>query len=603
MSTVIQVTSKHILWTSLLALGLSVAGCSSEPSKQEILFKVKAVDTAQAPVADVQFFINDDPYMFGKTNQQGIYEDRYDAKVGDTLRLRLVPPEGYQIIGDSEISMQVTEGEGGPLEVDLNGMFAPPKRNFLFVVEGRPGDRVIIENKDVYQIDESRKGMFIHLGSPGQSFIVQVGESAAYQWTYAQNDEIYLITKQAQHTLVQADLVPQKVSENSAQAALAVATPRAPAIQIKSAARSSSRGASRRGRQETPQVTPIVKVPTEEPTEPALPEPAVAVVEPDPAPNVEIIEPAKTDDDIPPPDESAMLAVNNSTKVEESDGFEDEKTLDFNAPSDKVEPSTPSNEQIALAQPDTKEAVEPSTADLLATLQPSTTTPPPPPSVVQPKPPKPKATRSSKKKRASASAPPVVGDPLAGMSNQDIKERVTQIGNGYDSTSKLSSGDVRFLKQLSQKHGTAYNSAHRILGAYYYKIKEYRRQRDSLEIATKKGRYRSDAKVLLSLSQAYGHFKQYGKALGTLKRTEAKMRRLSGSEKANVYRTYAEYARLYFIAQRAKNPLRADTSLLDTAIQKWKRLQSISSAGSKDASDARKQIQKLEQMKSEAGMP
>jgi hypothetical protein len=92
-------------WTAILALGVGLFACSSEPSKQEILFKVKAVDTAQAPVADVQFFINDDPYMFGKTNMDGVYEDRYDAKVGDTLRLRLVPPEGYQIIGDSEISM------------------------------------------------------------------------------------------------------------------------------------------------------------------------------------------------------------------------------------------------------------------------------------------------------------------------------------------------------------------------------------------------------------------------------------------------------------------------------------------------------------------
>ena len=44
---------------------------------------------------------------------------------------------------------------------------------------------------------------------------------------------------------------------------------------------------------------------------------------------------------------------------------------------------------------------------------------------------------------------------------------------------------------------------------------------------------------------------------------------------------------------------RADANLLDTAIQKWKRLQTISSPGSKDYSDAQTQIQKLERMKSE----
>ena len=138
-----------------------------------------------------------------------------------------------------------------------------------------------------------------------------------------------------------------------------------------------------------------------------------------------------------------------------------------------------------------------------------------------------------------------------------------------------------------------------MLGAFYFDLRDYRRQRDSLEIATKKGPYRSDAKVLLSLAQAYGHFKQYAKALKTLKRTEAKMRRLSGAEKANVYRTYAEYARLSYVAQYNKNPMRADANLLDTAIQKWKRLQTISSPGSKDYSDAQTQIQKLERMKSE----
>lgn len=78
------------------------------------------------------------------------------------------------------------------------------------------------------------------------------------------------------------------------------------------------------------------------------------------------------------------------------------------------------------------------------------------------------------------------------------------------------------------------------------------------------------------------------------------MGRLSGPEKASVYRSYAEYLRLSYVAQRSQDPTRADASLLDTAIQKWKRLEAISPPGSKDAADARSSIQRLEQMKSEA---
>jgi hypothetical protein len=302
-----------------------------------------------------------------------------------------------------------------------------------------------------------------------------------------------------------------------------------------------------------------------------------------------------------PTSEAPSLAVNHSTKTEASDGFED--TIVFNDPQVEKAEDPPKVEEFKdpVAIEDTSASStgsSPSSAELLATV----TTPK---KAVEPKRTRKRSSRSSSRgnKSKAISSAPVPGDPLQGLTKAEIGDRVDEIGKRFDQTTRLSSAEVNLLKKLTKSHGTAYNSAHRILGSYYYNIKEYRRQKDSLEIATQRGRYRSDAKVLLSLAQTYGHFKQYAKALKVLRRTEAKMRRLKGSEKANVYRTYAEYARLYFIAQRAKNPLRADSSLLDTAIQKWKRLQSISSSGSKDASDARKQIQKLEQMKSEAGMP
>jgi hypothetical protein len=200
----------------------------------------------------------------------------------------------------------------------------------------------------------------------------------------------------------------------------------------------------------------------------------------------------------------------------------------------------------------------------------------------------------------SSAALPAVGDSVNGLSKEAVDARVDQIEASFDQTNRLSAQDINFLRQLNASNNNSYYSAHRVLGAYYFSIQDFRRQRDSLEIATSKGRYKSDAKVLLALAQAYGHHKQYSQAISALKRAEAKMGRLSGPEKANVYRTYAEYLRLTYVGQRSQDPTRADVSLLDTAIQKWRRLESISPPSSKDAADARSSIQRLEQMKSEA---
>ena len=187
------------------------------------------------------------------------------------------------------------------------------------------------------------------------------------------------------------------------------------------------------------------------------------------------------------------------------------------------------------------------------------------------------------------------------MSKKDVKSKLKEIEKRYERTNRLTAQDVSFLKMLNRKHGTSYNSAHRLLGAFYYGLNDIRRQRDSLEIAVKKGRYKHDPLVLLSLAQAYGHFKQYSRAIKYLRKAQAKMGRLNGAGKANIYRTYAEYLRLLYVSQRARNPLQADTGLLDKAIQKWKSLQTLSGSGSRDGADARTQIAKLEKMKAEAG--
>lgn len=187
------------------------------------------------------------------------------------------------------------------------------------------------------------------------------------------------------------------------------------------------------------------------------------------------------------------------------------------------------------------------------------------------------------------------------MSKSDIKAKLNEIEKRYEQSNRLTAQDVSFLKMLNKTHGISYYGAHRLLGFFYFSLNDIRRQRDSLSIAVQKGKYKHDPNVLLSLAQANGHFKDYNTAIKYLKRAEAKMNRMSGTGKANVYRTFAEYLRLQYVAQKARNPLQADTGLLDKAIQKWKNLLTLSGGGGRDGADARTQIEKLEKMKSEAG--
>ena len=78
------------------------------------------------------------------------------------------------------------------------------------------------------------------------------------------------------------------------------------------------------------------------------------------------------------------------------------------------------------------------------------------------------------------------------------------------------------------------------------------------------------------------------------------MGREKGAVKANIYKTYAEYARLLYIAQKARNPRGANTSLLDTAISKWQRLKALRGGGSSDGRLADRKIKELEGLKNRA---
>jgi hypothetical protein len=183
------------------------------------------------------------------------------------------------------------------------------------------------------------------------------------------------------------------------------------------------------------------------------------------------------------------------------------------------------------------------------------------------------------------------------ISKDEAKSRVKEIRERYQSTKRLMNVDVTFLKRLTSKHGVSYNYAHQILGSYYFSLKDYRRQMNSLKIATKKGRYKKNSVVLLSLAQSHGYFKQYGAALKVIKRAERYMGREPGSVKMNIYKNYANFARQLYLMQRARNPQGADISLVDLSIKKWERLKAMAGAGSEQGRTATRKIKDLEALK------
>ena len=187
---------KYLLITCIVSL---LIACDQSPQRQSIIFKITAIDINKQPVSKVKFYISGVDLMFGQTNKKGYYEDEYVATVGDVLEFRLEPPKGYTLINNIN-TLTVTEQEA-PLEVFFTGEFNPPKHDYVFVVEGEEGDLVLVDNQNKLTLDKSKLAQFIHMGTPGSEFLIQVGEKS-YQGKYSTNDEIYVITKSAQHTMV-----------------------------------------------------------------------------------------------------------------------------------------------------------------------------------------------------------------------------------------------------------------------------------------------------------------------------------------------------------------------------------------------------------------
>ena len=183
------------------------------------------------------------------------------------------------------------------------------------------------------------------------------------------------------------------------------------------------------------------------------------------------------------------------------------------------------------------------------------------------------------------------------MSREEISQRLDGINASLGQSGVLKKADVDFLAQIDRTH-PGYYEANRLLAEFYFSLKDYKRQAESLEVATSRGRYKHDPTILLSLAKAYALRKNYGKALGTMRRVEEKMRNLDASRKADAYRFYAEILEFEFLRQYDDDPKGANATLVDKAIEKWDRYRTFNrGADPGGVAKADKKIKELQELK------
>ena len=204
--------------------------------------------------------------------------------------------------------------------------------------------------------------------------------------------------------------------------------------------------------------------------------------------------------------------------------------------------------------------------------------------------------RKAADRKASVSAGG--GPSVSGMSRSEISRKVNDIKSRLGQSGVLQRAEVGFLSQVGRESGKDYREANRLLADFYFRLKDWRRQAQSLEEATKRGRYKHDPPELFSLAQAYGKQRRYGKALSTMRRVESKMRNMPANRKGRAYAFYAEMLEFEFLRQFHDDPKRANVTLLDRAITKWERFRTFGRGSSPGAvKKANDRIKKLEELK------
>ena len=172
-------------------MGLSSAlylGCESQPTQCRINLDFKALDTNNQPLDEVLLIVNGAELNF---TQDGQLNDGFPITAGVEVNIKLQPPEGYritdphvaggaldaegyEIVNSTEFTLLVPQDSPELIEKRIVAHFAPPNRDYLFVVEGKPNSKVLVSNQELATIDRSKRAMFFYSGAPGNDVLIQI---------------------------------------------------------------------------------------------------------------------------------------------------------------------------------------------------------------------------------------------------------------------------------------------------------------------------------------------------------------------------------------------------------------------------------------------
>ncbi len=558
--------------TSVLATAtLLLSACGEKdvekPKAQELILNISTQDLAGNPVPMVRFYINGK--KFGITDDDGSFRGNYPAKDGEVLSFNVEAPQGYSVPPDVDQSLwQITvkyPDGGRPLQVDFPAQLQRPEREYLVMVRtSSPATPVKVNDKNVGKTGPTGEALLRIRGIPGTRLSARAG-TVTYQGKFAEDDEVYLLTAMRSGPVARgaAPIAAAPAEEPPAPDGVAAAPPPVAPAPIAAAPVAAARDPE----------------PWVEPAAPSKPRRShrAETIEWEPEPRTRP-EPRRRPEPEPDPEPLFVEPPPAAAKAEPSGGGIDD-LLDVPPPA----PAAASSSGVD---------------DLLADDSP---------------PPRPKPTkaaggfgdladdgevvdRTAADRKASVSAGS--GPSVSGMSRSEVSRKVNDIKSRLGQSGVLQRAEVGFLSQIGRESGKDYREANRLLADFYFRLKDWRRQAQSLEEATKRGRYKHDPQVLFSLAQAYGKQRRYGKALSTMRRVESKMRNMPANRKGRAYAFYAEMLEFEFLRQFHDDPKRANVTLLDRAITKWERFRTFGRGSSPGAvKKANDRIKKLEELK------
>lgn len=619
---------KSILSAALLLATLPLwVGCGEEEAPpaapQEVILKVRTLDMAQKPVEMVRFYINGK--RFGITDQDGTFEGRHAAKDGDTLSFNVEPPPGYSVPADIDQSQwQYTvkyPEDGRPLQLDFTANLQRPERDYLFMVRSEaPSTSVSVNGEMVGKTGPSGDVLLRVSGTPGMDFVAKAGK-LSLKGTFAEDDEVYLLSAQRKGPIAEPDEADEPVAEAPPAAAPAAVEPPPAVVEPPIVVAQADPPPAVEPPPTRPAARPVEEdpfagvaaAPTPPPARPSTPTPSTRPAAPaPPAPSTrpapaERYEPPPP----PPPPPSRNDALDDLLDIDEPPPVAQQQA----AVAAAVPTPPPAQQQrndvldeLGLLDDDEPPAAPPAVAPT-----------PPAPTAAIPTPPGGSKSSSSKRRgkstigadgldeddtvvtksdgRSRVAVTGSAGPSATTMGREEITARLNSIKQSLEQTTVLQKADVDFLASVERTH-PGYYEANRLLADYYFRVPDYRRQAQALEAATSGGRYKHDPQVLLSLAKAHAQVKNYRKALSTMNRVEARMRRMPAAGKADVYRVHAELLEFEFLRQHHEDPRRANVSLVDKAITKWESLKTFSQGGNaRDLALADKKIRELKELK------